>query len=362
MAPGWGPDWGKVALAALTAAALGVGCLLDAYAQSPEPEEAQSEEAEVKAQEGAKVPPAGKKKQDPADARRSVDAAAKLLEAGKVDQAAQTATAALAAGNLPPPSLAKAFYVRGVAYRQQGKTAQAISDLTNALWLKGGLGGPERAEALKQRSAAYSDAGLTDSGEVAASAPAKSKSWWGGETASTGASSTGQAKGGWLGGLFDWSGSSTSASSGSPAPTAKAPEVTASIVKPEPPPAAKAPKESSSWASNTEVRVQPGAHAEPPDVPAPPAAKPPPVKAEGRFKVQLAAVRTQEEALAVAAKAKREYAAALAAREPEIDQAVFGNMGAFYRVRVGPFATVQETEAVCARLKGSGFDCMSVTR
>jgi cell division septation protein DedD len=78
--------------------------------------------------------------------------------------------------------------------------------------------------------------------------------------------------------------------------------------------------------------------------------------------VQLAAVRTQEEALAVAAKAKREYAAALAAREPEIDQAVFGNMGAFYRVRVGPFATVQETEAVCARLKGSGFDCMSVTR
>ena len=50
-------------------------------------------------------------------------------------------------------------------------------------------------------------------------------------------------------------------------------------------------------------------------------------------------VRTEHEAQALAAKVKREHAAALAAREPEIDQAVVGNMGSFYRVRVGPFAT-----------------------
>ena len=64
----------------------------------------------------------------------------------------------------------------------------------------------------------------------------------------------------------------------------------------------------------------------------------------------------------MAAKAKREHGAALASREPEIDQAVLGNMGSFYRVRVGPFATAQETQAVCAKLKGSGFDCMAVTQ
>ena len=48
--------------------------------------------------------------------------------------------------------MAKALFYRGVAYRQQRKPAQAISDLTSALWLKGGLGGSDRADALQQRT------------------------------------------------------------------------------------------------------------------------------------------------------------------------------------------------------------------
>jgi len=265
------------------------------------------------------------------------------------------------------------------AWRTASRASRhAISDLTSALWLKGGLGGDERADALRQRSAAYRDAGLTESGEAVASASsAKSNSWWGGETGSTGQSSSGQAKGGWWNNLFDWSGSSASAS--------KPPEARGSVAKPEPAPGAKGPKVSSGWSSGTEVLVQSDARAGPREAPpppksppaapreappppsksppaAPPRADPPPAAAQGRYKVQLAAVRTQAEALALAAKAKREHAAALDAREPEIDQAVLGNMGAFYLVRVGPFATVQETQAVCAKLKGSGFDCMSVTR
>ena len=51
----------------------------------------------------------------------------------------------------------------------------------------------------------------------------------------------------------------------------------------------------------------------------------------------------------------REHAATLAAREPQIDQTVMGNMGSFYRVLIGPFASAQETQAVCAKLKGSGL-------
>ena len=74
--------------------------------------------------------------------------------------------------------------------------------------------------------------------------------------------------------------------------------------------------------------------------------------------VQLASVRTQAEAQAVAAKAKREPA--LASRQAAIDQAVLGNMGAFYRVRFGPFASALETQALCAKLQGSGFDCLPV--
>jgi cell division protein FtsN len=85
-------------------------------------------------------------------------------------------------------------------------------------------------------------------------------------------------------------------------------------------------------------------------------------QAEGHYLVQLAARRTEEEALALAAKAKREHASLLASRGQSVDRAVFGNMGAFYRVRFGPFASAQETQSVCAKLQGSGIDCLPVTR
>jgi cell division septation protein DedD len=87
-----------------------------------------------------------------------------------------------------------------------------------------------------------------------------------------------------------------------------------------------------------------------------------PAKPEGRFRIQLGMVRTQDEAQALATKVKREHGAALAAREPEIDQAVVGNMGSFYRVRVGPFATQHDGQAACAKLKGSGVDCLVVVQ
>ena len=81
-------------------------------------------------------------------------------------------------------------------------------------------------------------------------------------------------------------------------------------------------------------------------------------KAGGHLRIQIAAVRTQAEAKALAAKVKREHAGALASREPEIDQTVMGNMGAFYRVLLGPFASTQETASLCAKLKGTGLDCL----
>lgn len=372
------PDWRKFAFAVIAATALGAGTMTAAFGQAAKGPNAGAQADEdaddaAKSQPGAKS--AGKKKQDPAEARRIVDAASKLVDAGKNEEAARALSTALSGGNLPPATLAKAFYVRGLAYKQQGKTAQAISDFTSALWLKGGLGGSERADAIKHRSAAYREAGLADPGETAVAEAPKSKSWWGGETGSTGSSSSSGGSGSnWFNNIF---GGASSASAASKVPEAKEPEAKA---KAEPSPAAKGPS-ASGWASGTEVNVQKEARADPRPEPPPPAAKaaPPPVakappsaaeppapppsaKAGGRFKVQLGAVRTQAEAQALASKAKREYASALAAREPEIAQAVYGNMGSFYLVRVGPFATVQETQAVCAKLKGSGFDCMSVTR
>jgi hypothetical protein len=144
------------------------------------------------------------------------------------------------------------------------------------------------------------------------------------------------------------------------------PQETASIEKPAAPaqPAGgPGPRISKAWTSTTQVdRVAAASGPAPPAAPPPAAAPPAAAKPAGKYRVQLAAVRTREEAKALAAKAQRDHAAVLASREPEIDQAVLGNMGSFYRLRFGPYATVQETQAVCAKLKGSGFDCMSVTQ
>ena len=318
------------------AAVLGAACVLGAHAQATN-EAPDAEEAKAPVGEQPKAS-AKKKKQDPVDAQRAIDAAAKALQAGKVDQAVQALSATLAGGNLPPAIMAKAFYVRGLGYRQQRKTAQAISDLTSALWLKGGLGEDERADALKQRTAAYADVGLTERGEAASPAAVADP-----------VSPTKKASSNWLSGVFG--------SPQTPAPPASRPKVTASIEKTEAPAVATAPTVIGGWASKTQVQAAKPAKAE-----APPAKEEaPPTRAEARYQVQVATVRTKAEALALVAKAKREHAAVLAASEPEIDQAVLGNMGSFYRVRFGPFANAEQTQAVCARLKGSGLDCMPVT-
>ena len=73
-------------------------------------------------------------------------------------------------------------------------------------------------------------------------------------------------------------------------------------------------------------------------------------------------VRTQAEAQSLAIRVKREHAAVLATREPEIDETMVGNMGSFYRVRIGPFATQHDGQAACAKLKGSGLDCLVVVQ
>ena len=321
--------WRSVVPAALCAAALSAVCLVGAHAQSDDEPAANEKE-----------PAAKVKKQDPVEAQRAIEAAGKLLKSGKIEQAVQSLSATLTGGNLPPAVLAKALYVRGLAYREQKKPAQAISDLTSALWLKGGLGGDERADALKQRIEAYADAGLTEHGQAltaagADAAPAK------------------KSGGNWLSGLFS--------PSGPDAPPPSRTKVAPAKEKTESPVAAKAaPGLIGGWASKTEVRADraemtPKAKAE-----APPAKETPPAGAEGRFQVQLAPVRTRVEAVALAAKAKREHAAVLESSEPQIDQAVLGNMGAFYRVRFGPFANARQTQAVCAKLQGSGLDCMPV--
>ena len=333
---------------------------------------------------------AAKKKPGPADAQRAVDTAAKLIDAGKTDQAVQALSATLAGGNLPPAIMARALLLRGIAYRQQKKPAQAIADFTSALWLKGGLSESDRADGLRQRTAAYQEAGLSQAGEIApagakearpkerSASPAASAPWSDGTTTSSrpaqtaalnqeqSAAATGG--GGWdlFANLFGGSGSAfagqpAAGASSPPADAARILNAETSTAERPPPPR---PAQTSGWARQTQVegersaRVETGAIAGKEETPQRHAAVSEAGKKGGQIRIQIAAVRTQAEAKALAAKVMREHAAMLAAHEAQIDQTVMGNMGSFYRVLIGPFASAQETQGVCAKLKGAGLDCL----
>jgi hypothetical protein len=383
---GMARDWRSLALGTLAAAALvlsgvvgGSGTQVQAQtapkaaakaAPKKAPEEAQQAADDDEPEELKPEAKPKRKKQDPVEAQRGIEAAAKLLEGGRADQAAQQLTTIIGGGNLPPAMMARALLYRGMAYRQQQKPAQAISDISAALWVKGGLSPADRASAQQQRTAAYQEAGLTETGEPLSKKERASS----GSTETASSSQSGGIWGNWFGG----GGSSSSSSSSSSQTVQPKPETApfATTVKAAP---AEPRPSTSSWSSGTEVRSAPtqtqAAQREAMETAAlsqtreattreaatREAATIEPTRPEGRFSVQVAMVRSQNEAATLAAKIKRNYAAAFPSREPEIDETVVGNMGTFYRVRVGPFATQNEGQQACAKLKGSGLDCMVVT-
>jgi hypothetical protein len=356
--------WRRQAIAAVAAAALAVVCAAGADAQA-----ASKAQKRAAAAKGSKS-----KKQDPVEAQRAIEAALKQLEAGKADQAVIALSTTLAGGNLPPASMAKALFYRGMAYRQQKKPAQAIADLTSAMWLKGGLSDSDRKDAVRQRAEAYREAGLSETGQPiapaqpqAATRSASATTGWGAETtrlptapaAARAAPATQPSSGGnffenFFGGPPAPSPPPPPRAPATAAPVAPAPVAAAPVARTAPAPAreARPPQAATSgWSSNTQVRsaapVVTGALTR---------------KAEGKYRIQLGIVRTQGEADALAARVRQEQATLLASRSMEIDQAVVGSMGSFYRVRLGPFSSREETSAACAHLKGTGLDCLVVTQ
>ena len=54
------------------------------------------------------------------------------------------------------------------------------------------------------------------------------------------------------------------------------------------------------------------------------------------------------------------HAAYIGGRLPRISEKVYGNMGTFYQVTVGPYANQSETAPICAVIKSDGYDCTLV--
>lgn len=84
--------------------------------------------------------------------------------------------------------------------------------------------------------------------------------------------------------------------------------------------------------------------------------------ANGKYRLQLASVRSREEADRLAATVMSTHANELGGAAAEVDETVIGNMGTFYRVRVGPYANANEPRKLCGSLKPQGYDCQVVTQ
>ena len=419
---------------------------------------------------------AAQKQKDAAGTRAAYEGGIKSFQAGKLEPAVQQLSTALRGGGLASSEMARALYVRGMAYKRQSKPGLAISDLTSALWLKNGLNDTDRQSATAERAEAYRLAGLGDgnsgvervsvidpnAGVKAAESvskpapiPAPIPSTAAAATArisdgsvtrqapdSEAAQDAARARKLALTPVDDASGVQTlpgglaaskplaAAAQEAAAPTAPA-TVASPAAIPAPIPAALAPATpapvlaaapieaampeaastanppstiagffsnlfsggssapatnvppgqsslttasttpataaTSSWNDRTSVAstsAKTAAAANPITTAAvTPAAvaKPAPAVKSGKYKVHIAAVRSRAEAEALAQKVQQQHGAALNSRAAQVDEAVIGSMGTFYRVRVNGYANADEPRGVCNALRTGGFDCLVVT-
>ena len=336
---------------------------------------------------------------DPGAIQQALETAQKSLDGGKAEQAATQATTLISDGGLNSRSMAKALSIRGQAYKKQNKPAQAIADLQSALWLRGGLNETERAVAMQARAEAYREAGLGEApvigGGKAASdqnrpaggptpAPAGSASLAtaavaprpaSGSTATPAQapSGSGNGVGQFFSNMFGGGAKSQPAPVAAPVAAPADPAIsswssaTTSAI-PDAKPAAKAATGAKTAATKTASAAGTAGPASsnpsgnPTGNPAGTAQAPNGAGAGvGKFRLQLAAVRSREEAQSTAERVKKDYAGQIGDQPYEINEAVFGNMGTFYRVRFGPYAEAAAPQAVCSALRGKGTDCMIIS-
>ena len=96
-----------------------------------------------------------------AGAQKSLDVGINAYQDGALEVAIEALSDALLQDELSQQQTAEALYYRGLAYREVDKPGQAISDLTNAMAVKGGLSKTHMKVAARNRAGAYREAGIT---------------------------------------------------------------------------------------------------------------------------------------------------------------------------------------------------------
>ncbi len=318
--------------------------------------------------------------------------------AGKFDTAVRQLTAAINSGTLPANDAARAFYLRGMAYRKLNQPSHAIADLGAAVWL--GLPAPDRASAQVNRALSYRAAGLAAEADAELASARKAGGGQvdtllaengGGNDASVAAFSTelhvekepppppptrtAEASAQWT----------TSGDTPAPPAAPQKPQAPAaaswetSVAAPEEPTSggnrltrwwgsvrgsdssrdqAPAPAPAADWTTQTQTRDG--------DASAPPQtrtalAAPTPTASGGGYRLQLTATRSEDEAKQLWQQVLGQHKE-LAGRDPLIEKTDLGDLGTFYRLQVGPFPDKAESLKLCEALKQSGVDCFVVAR
>lgn len=108
-----------------------------------------------------------------------------------------------------------------------------------------------------------------------------------------------------------------------------------------------------------DASVQRAEAAREPEETAPPPAPtvPPPMPATGNYRVQLAALRTEQAALAEQEKLKTANPDLFKGLSLNVERADLGARGTYYRVRVGPFADGSVAGDMCAKAKRQKLEC-----
>jgi tetratricopeptide (TPR) repeat protein len=97
-----------------------------------------------------------------ANAPTSLETGINAYNEGAIEAAAESLSDALDQGNLSPTKTARAYYYRGLAYRELGKPDLAIADLTKAIAAKNALSKGDLRVAARNRAGAIREAGLAN--------------------------------------------------------------------------------------------------------------------------------------------------------------------------------------------------------
>lgn len=80
----------------------------------------------------------------------------------------------------------------------------------------------------------------------------------------------------------------------------------------------------------------------------------------GAYLVQVGSFRSSDEAAADWRRIERRFSTLLAGKTRHVATADLGDRGVFYRLRIGPFGSVEDARAHCQALKAGGQDCLAV--